>query len=101
MLRHVFFDLDGTLTDSKEGIIKSIQFSLTSLEYPSLSELELQTFIGVPLRTIYKKLLNSSDEALIEKAVSLYRNRFSKIGIYENLVYPGITELLVALSINQ
>jgi phosphoglycolate phosphatase len=97
MIKNVFFDLDGTLTDPKEGIVKCIQYSLTGFGNPSLADSELQKFIGPPLRATFKTLLGSADESLIEQAVSLYRERFSEIGIFENMVYPGIVDLLSAL----
>ncbi|MFC1977580.1 HAD hydrolase-like protein [Chloroflexota bacterium] len=97
---NIFFDLDGTLTDSKEGITKCIQYSLTELGRPYPSELEVNDFIGPPLRSTFKKLLGSSEELLIEQAVSLYRERFSKVGLFENTVYPGIVEVLSTLHEN-
>jgi phosphoglycolate phosphatase len=98
MLKNVFFDLDGTLTDSREGITRCIQYSLANLGRPSLSNIELQSYIGPPLRASFMQLLGSGDEALIEKAVSLYRERFSKTGIFENLLYPGVVDLLSTLN---
>jgi phosphoglycolate phosphatase len=100
VLTNVFFDLDGTLTDSQEGITKCIQYSLKCLgrEYPS--ENELKDYIGIPLRSIFETLLSSSEQPLIEKAVDLYRERFSTTGLFENKVYPGITGLLSTLHEN-
>jgi phosphoglycolate phosphatase len=97
MLKNVFFDLDGTLTDPKQGITRCIQHALRSLDKPYFSENELQQFIGPPLRSSFKKLLHSDEESLIEEAVRLYRERFSTIGIFENTIYPGIVDLLAAL----
>lgn len=64
------------------------------------SEPELTEFIGPPLRTTFKKLLNTHDRGLIEEAVAIYRERYSRVGIFENKVYPGIVELLEALHEN-
>ncbi|MDD5287853.1 MAG: HAD hydrolase-like protein [Dehalococcoidales bacterium] len=100
MLSNVFFDLDGTLTDSKEGIWKCIQYSLNELGRPYSGELETNDFIGPSLRSTFKKLLCSNEDILIEKALALYRERFSKVGLFENMVYPGITDLLTTLSEN-
>jgi phosphoglycolate phosphatase len=98
MLKNVFFDLDGTLTDPSEGITGCIRYSLANLGRPSLSNIELQSYIGPPLRDGFKQLLGSDDASLIEKAVGLYRERFSNIGIFENTVYPGVVDLLSALN---
>jgi len=96
-LINIFFDLDGTLTDPKEGIIKCIQFALGELNVVSPGQEELVVFIGVPLRKMFEKILNSKKEDLIEKAVALYRQRFSEVGMFENKVYSGITEVLTTI----
>ena len=100
MLSNIFFDLDGTLTDSKEGIIKCIDYALEKLGYPVPEGFNINDCLGPPLRVSFRRLLNSNDEALIERAVGIYRERFSTIGLFENRVYPGIPELLSALSEN-
>ena len=97
MLTNIFFDLDGTLTDSKEGIVKCMHYALDKLNCPCPAEFEDDRFIGPPLRVTFKKFFNTDDEILIEKAVSLYRERFSTIGLFENKVYPGIPEMLSSL----
>ena len=97
MLANIFFDLDGTLTDSKEGIVNCIYYALEKLGYPVPEGFNVNDCLGPPLRISFRRLLNSNDEALIERAVAIYRERFSTIGLFENKVYPGITELLSAL----
>ena len=97
MLSNIFFDLDGTLTDSKEGIVKCYRYALDKLNCPYTFELKDDSVIGPPLRVIFRKILGSSDEVLIEKAVSIYRERFSTVGLFENKVYPGIPALLSSL----
>ncbi len=97
MFKNAFFDLDGTLADSREGILKCLRYSMTRLERSCPADPDLQHYIGVPLRIIYKELLNTADSALIEKAVSLYRERYEPTGIYEQFIYPGIPDLLEAL----
>jgi beta-phosphoglucomutase-like phosphatase (HAD superfamily) len=91
----IFLDLDGTLTDPKIGITRSIQYALTALDHPVPAEQDLLWCIGPPLKTSFKTMLGS--EALAERAVALYRERFSDIGIFENSVYDGIPELLAGL----
>jgi phosphoglycolate phosphatase len=97
MLSNIFFDLDGTLTDSKEGIVNCIYYALEKLGFPVPKGFNVNDCLGPPLRGSFRRLLNSNDEALIERAVEIYRERFSTIGLFENKVYPGITELLSAL----
>ena len=100
MLTNILFDLDGTLTDPKEGIVRCVCYALKQLGQPLRSELELINLIGLSLHFIFQQLLNSGDNNLIEKAISLYRDRFSKVGLFINEVYPGITELLALLHKN-
>ena len=92
----IYFDLDGTLTDPKPGITRSIRYALEKLDHhPVPSEDELTWCIGPPLRASFVKLLGAEDSA--DRAVSLYRERFADLGLYENSLYPGITDVLTAL----
>lgn len=91
----IYFDLDGTLIDPKIGITRSIQYALRKLDLTVPHEDDLTWCIGPPLRTSLVKLLG--DDRLADKAVSLYRERFSETGIYESSVYDGIVETLTAL----
>ncbi len=85
----ILFDLDGTLTDPKKGITKSVQFSLRSFDINIENSDDLVAFIGPPLRDSYKKFYSFSDEEA-EKAVVKYREYFSEKGIFENIIYEGI-----------
>jgi phosphoglycolate phosphatase len=89
---HVFLDLDGTLTDPKDGIVRSIQYALRKLGVEVPTEAKLLKFIGPPLRDSFLKLTGS--ENLIEEAVRFYRERFAEVGLFENVVYPGVKHLL-------
>jgi phosphoglycolate phosphatase len=91
----LFFDLDGTLTDPKPGITGSIQYALRKLDRPVPSQDELTWCIGPPLRASFVRILGAEDDA--DRAVALYRERFSDIGLYENAVYDGIGEVLKTL----
>jgi phosphoglycolate phosphatase len=92
----IYFDLDGTLTDPKPGITRSIQYALGKLDWPVPPEDELTWCIGPPLRGTMKKLLGSDE--LADRGVALYRERFSDVGLFENEVYPGIEDTLSALA---
>jgi phosphoglycolate phosphatase len=92
----IYFDLDGTLTNPKPGITRSIQYALGKLDRAAPSEDELTWCIGPPLRASLKKLLGADD--LADKALSLYRERFGDIGIFENEVYPEIEGTLSVLA---
>jgi len=92
----IYFDLDGTLTDPKLGITRSIQYALSKLDRPPPPEDELTWCIGPPLRASLKTLLGTDD--LAGEALSLYRERFADIGIFENEIYPGIENTLSVLA---
>jgi phosphoglycolate phosphatase len=94
----VLFDLDGTLTDSGQGIVRSVQFALESLGVKSPPENELLWCVGPPVRENLRRLLATSDSALIERGVTLYLERYEKIGFRENRVYDGISEMLATLA---
>ncbi len=82
MLSHtVLFDLDGTLTDPKPGITRCIQYALSELGYKPPDANELLWCIGPPLKSSFSQLLQTSDDTLLEEAISLYRSRFSTIGL--------------------
>ena len=94
---NILFDLDGTLTDSKEGIVNSILYALEKLDIQEKHIEELDNFIGPPLRETFMTRYKLPDE-LTEKAMNFYRDYFSERGLFENKVYPGINELLQYLS---
>lgn len=95
---NVLIDLDGTLTDPRVGMVKSIRHALSRLRYPCPSDRELESYIGPPLQDSFAILLNSTDKARIESAIELYRERYSSTGLFENTVYPGIPEALCTLT---
>lgn len=86
------FDLDGTLTDPKIGITRSIQYALRELGRPVPEMDALTWMIGPPLIGSFAEILGSDAEAA--EALRLYRVRFSETGLFENAVYAGIPELL-------
>ena len=94
---NILFDLDGTLTDPKEGIINSILFALNKLEITENNINELDVFIGPPLRESFATRYNLTNE-LADKAMHYYREYYSEKGIYENMIYPGVKEMLKTLS---
>jgi phosphoglycolate phosphatase len=97
-MRSVLFDLDGTLTDPREGITRSIAYALErmGLQPPALDDLTFA--IGPPLRRSLATLLNDETPAAVERALALYRERFADVGLYENAPYEGIVEALQAVA---
>lgn len=96
-IENILFDLDGTLTDPKVGITRSIQYALEKLDRTVPAVDDLLWCIGPPLQESFRKLLSPyADQA--ETAVSFYRERFSAVGKFENEIYPGIIEILDGLN---
>lgn len=91
------FDLDGTLTDSAEGILKSVKMVLDHYGIKLSDESELRRFIGPPLRMTFREY--GVPEHEIEEALRLYRSRYFSVGKFENHPYPGIQELLERLTV--
>jgi phosphoglycolate phosphatase len=97
MAKAILFDLDGTLTDPKVGITRSIQFALSALNSPVPEQDDLIWCIGPPLRQSFAQLLQTADAALVDRAITLYRDRFSTVGLFENALYPEIPRVLQTL----
>ncbi|MEO0091841.1 MAG: HAD hydrolase-like protein [candidate division WOR-3 bacterium] len=94
----IFFDLDGTLTDSKQGIINSIRYALSKMNLRE-NNINLEKFIGPPLAESFEKYF-ALDKDIARYAVSVYREYYAVKGIFENRVYPDIPGLLEKLKIN-
>jgi phosphoglycolate phosphatase len=92
----ILFDLDGTLTDPKTGITKSVQYALKSFDIIIDDLYDLDKFIGPPLNESFIEYYGFN-ETQAASAVDKYREYFSVKGIYENILYPGIYELVNSL----
>ena len=95
MPKTILFDLDGTLTDSGEGIINCAILALKHFGCPIPSREEMRTFVGPPLHESFICHGIPADKA--EEAIEVYRSRYIPIGAYENTPYPGVRELLEKL----
>ena len=95
MNKTILFDLDGTLTDSGEGIINCVILALEHFGLPVPSREALRVFVGPPLHESFIRHGVPVEKA--EEAVAIYRSRYIPIGKFENTPYPGIREMLDAL----
>ncbi len=94
--KSLLFDLDGTITDSSEGIINSILYALDKMEVNIEDKTILKKFVGPPLMDSYKKYFGFSDDEA-ELGLKLFREYFSVKGIFENRLFEGIDNLLYEL----
>jgi phosphoglycolate phosphatase len=94
---NLFFDLDGTLTDSRLGILASLRHALRLLGRESPPDAQLMRFIGPPTHDAFPEILGSRDPLLVDRAIALYRERYSEVGLFEASVYPGVAQGVAAL----
>lgn len=94
---HIFFDLDGTLTDSCTGIIRCVNHALSELGCDGQPDARLRAMIGQPLTNIFGVIMPEADDDAIDRAIASYRVRFDDVGMFENAVYPGVPEALALL----
>ena len=96
MFDYILFDLDGTLTDPREGITKSVQYALQKMGIYEFNLTSLEHFIGPPLSDEFRRCYDF-DEQQAARAVQYYRERFSNIGWRENILLDGVPSLLRSL----
>lgn len=96
-MKIVLFDLDGTITDSSEGIVNSIKYALSQLGFPDEPTEKIKQFIGPPLQQTFKINYGIED---YQNAVKIYREYYAVKGIYENRLYEGIVDVLEQLKNN-
>ena len=95
MAKTILFDLDGTLTDSGEGIINCAILALEYFDLPIPDREEMRTFVGPPLHESFIRHGVPADKT--DEAIRVYRSRYIPIGAYENTPYPGVEDLLKTL----
>lgn len=96
MYQYIFFDLDGTLTDSKEGIFNCLRYAFEKLDKPCPGEETLIRFIGPPLQESFAQFCGFDREMALE-GIRLFRERYEPVGKYENAAAPGMAELCARL----
>ena len=92
------FDLDGTLSESGEGILECVRSIFAEMERPLPDEAEIRRFIGPPMYDSLKRVGLEDEDA--EKGVEIYKKNYLKSGIYKNRVYDGMHGVLTTLKDN-
>ncbi|HIT34918.1 MAG TPA: HAD-IA family hydrolase [Candidatus Faecousia intestinigallinarum] len=93
--KYVFFDLDGTLTDSGEGIIKCAALALEHFGLPVPDGETMREFVGPPLGDTFQRFGVPANK--VDEAIAVYRSRYLSVGKFENFPYPGIPQVLKTL----
>lgn len=95
MAKAILFDLDGTLTDSGEGIMNCAELALRHFDLPIPDRQKMREFVGPPLDATFIRFGVPADKT--DEAIRVYRSRYTTIGLFENFPYPGIEDALIAL----
>ena len=90
----LLFDLDGTLTDSTEGIVRCLEYALERMGF-DIPE-DTNKFLGPPLYRSFAEFCGMNEEQ-VNEAVRIFRERYSTVGLFENRVYDGVPEMLKRL----
>jgi phosphoglycolate phosphatase len=99
--RHVLFDLDGTLTDSRDGILRCIKHALAAVGRTPPGDAVLERTIGLPLRGVLAELVGDTGNGhLAGTALAAYRERYRAVGMFENRLYDGVLACLESLREN-
>ena len=98
MAKSILFDLDGTLTDSGEGIMNCAELALKHFGLPVPDRETMRVFVGPPLDETFIKFGVPADKT--DEAIRVYRSRYTTVGKFENFPYPGIAQMLEKLRQN-
>lgn len=94
---HLIFDLDGTISDPAEGILRSINYALAGFGHTEIASSEVSEYIGPPIDVSFRKL-TGAPEAHVRALVASFRERYADVGFAENTLYPGVAEALTTLA---
>jgi len=94
VIKNLLFDFDGTIVDTSEGIVNSMQYAFEKLEIKKLPDASVKEIIGPPLDEIFSMLLNNDNEELIGKVVYHFRDRYAKKGLKEFQLYENVESTL-------
>jgi phosphoglycolate phosphatase len=92
----ILFDLDGTLTDSGPGIVEGLRYALDAMDITHPDDATIRTFLGPPLMVTFRDHFGMDDDQ-IEEGIRLYREHYNDTGLFNNIVFDGIPELLATL----
>ena len=94
MMKAYFFDLDGTLTDSRAGLYPAFRKGLEAIGVPPVSDDQLRLFLGTPLPQMFRAMRPDVEQHDIDAGMAAFRAIYEKTGIEANELYPGIISLL-------
>ena len=96
-MRHLIFDLDGTISNPKQGIVNGYHYAFDKMGMPGKSESELVPLIGPPLRVVFSEIYRFTPEDT-DQAIQHYRDYYyGQGGMYENIIFDGMKDMLATL----
>lgn len=98
VIQHIFFDFDGTLVDTREGIIKAMHYAFEQDGRERASDDEVRKLIGPPLNEMFEALWQTKDDETISRGVKLFREYYAEHGVDECCLYDGVPNMLRCLS---
>ncbi|SEA75131.1 phosphoglycolate phosphatase [Desulfuromusa kysingii] len=99
-MKTVIFDLDGTISDSSEGIFQSFNYALHKMNAATMLRTDVNRYIGPPLDESFRSLLETNDEDIVNAAVEFFRHDYTTVGYKINDLYAGIDNVLLQLAAN-
>jgi len=97
IVENIIFDLDGTLIDSRSGVLNSLRYAIRKLGFQADLDQDLSWVIGPPVEEVMIRLINGYSETEIAKAVSVFRDHYNSEGLQGTILYPGVAEVLTEL----
>jgi len=94
--KHVFLDLDGTLSDSAPGLRNGVRYMMRQVGITENDEKNIYAFFGPPILHSLKTKYGLKDAAA-QEAYAHFRRYYLSRGVYENVLYPGVKKMIHAL----
>ena len=97
IVENIIFDLDGTLIDSRSGVLNSLRYAIRKLGFQADLDQDLSWAIGPPVEEVMIRLISSYSATEIAKAVSVFRDHYNSEGLQGTILYPGVAEVLTEM----
>jgi phosphoglycolate phosphatase len=94
----LIFDLDGTISDPSVGILRSINYALSSFGYPAIEAAVISDYIGPPIDLTFQNITGTTSAAHTLDLVAKFRERYADVGYSANVLYPGVAEVIQTLA---
>lgn len=97
MLKNIFFDFDGTLVNTEEGIVNGVHFAFDKAGVARVSDAEISKLIGLPIANMFEIFFDTKDETRVADGVKWFREYYARQGVFESRLYDGTKDMLQQL----